>query len=240
MSSFDAPSREAAPAASGGMSFLGRLVGVFVSPAATFDDVRERPKWLPALLLIAGVFLILALVIPESLYRETVEAQMAARGQEVPPEAMARATGFARIGGIVTSVVFPGVGALVIGGILYLVFVLLAGAEARFVQFFAATVYAQLISTLGAVVTTPVAIAQGDLQTRLSLALLVPGLEEGFLYGLLNAITIFGVWTAIVLGIGVARVSRTVSSGAAVGIVLGLYAVWAVVFALFSTLTGAA
>jgi hypothetical protein len=238
--SSDPPSREGAVPAPRRISFPGRVIGVFVSPGATFDDIRERPNWILPLLVLMGVYLAVALVIPESLYRETVEAQMAAQGREIPPQQMQTALTMARIFGYLGAVVFPPLGALATAGLLFLVFVLLAGADARFSAVFSATLYANLIAALGAIVTTPVAIAQEDLQARLSFALLVPGLEEGLLYALLNGITIFGLWTAIVLGIGAARISRTVSTGAAVGIVLGLYALWVVVFAAFSTLTGAA
>lgn len=221
-------------------SFLGRAIGIFVSPAATVDHIRERPNWVPPLLVLIGVYVVLALVIPESLFREMIGAQIAAQGQELAPQEMDAAVTVGRILAILAMIVLPIVGTLVTAGMLFMIFVLLAGAEARFAQLFSATVYANLIPALGALVTTPVMIAQRDLEAQLSFALLVPGLEEGLAYALLNSITIFGLWTAVVLGIAAARISQSVRTGTAVGIVLGLYGVWVVVFALFSTLAGAA
>lgn len=222
-----------------GKPFFARLIGVFVSPAATFDDVRERPGWWAPLLVIILVTFVISLLIPEQLIREMMESQMGARG-DVTPEQLEAGMKFARVSRYVGPIVGPIVSVLVTGGVLFLIFVLMAGAEARFVHFFSLAAYASLIQTLGAAVTTPLAIAQGDLQTRLSFALLVPGLGEGFAYALLNGITIFGLWTAVVMGIGASRISRTVGTGAAVGIVLGLYALWVVGAAAFAAVTGSA
>jgi hypothetical protein len=222
-----------------GKSFFARLIGVFVAPAATFDDVRERPGWWAPLIVIVVAYFVISLLIPESLIRETMESQMGARG-EVTPEQIEAGMKFARIWRYVGAIVGPVLSVLVTGAILFLIFALLAGAEARFVHFFSLAAYASLIQTLGAVVTTPIAVAQGDLQTRLSFALLLPGLDDGFAYALLNGITIFGLWTAVVMGIGASRISRTVSTGAAVGIVLGLYALWVVAAAALAAVTGSA
>lgn len=228
-----------APATSG-MSFPKRFVAVFFSPAALFDELRERPAWLAPLLTLVVVAFVVSLLIPESLIREMIETQMARQAGDVSPEQIEKAMTFARVSRYVGAVVGPLVSVLVVSVVLFLVFSILAGGEARFKHYFAGTTHAFLIQALGMAVTTPVAIAQGDLQTRLSFALLAPGLDSGFLFALLNAITIFGVWTAVVLGIGGSRLSKSVGAGGGVAIVLGLYGLFVIGSAALSALTGAA
>lgn len=226
------------PAASG-LSFPRRLIGVFLSPASVFDDLRQRPAWLAPFVTLVAVALVMAVIIPGELIREMIESQMARRGDVTPEqlEAAAKVAGVTRYAGALLG---PTVSVLVTAAALFLIFSLLAGGEARFKHYFAVTTHAFLIQALGMIVTTPVAIAQEDLETRLSFALLAPGLDSGFVYALLNGISIFGVWTAVVLGIGGARVSRSVSTGAAVGIVLGLYGLFVLGSAVIATVTGTA
>lgn len=219
------------------LSLPRRLVGVFVSPAQVFDSLRERPSWIVPLLFYIGVGLVLTLLIPESLIREMVETQMSQRG-EVTSEQVDAAMKVARAFRFAAPVLWPVVQALAISGILFLVFNLFTGADARFAHYLAGTTHGLLIQALGAVVTTPLVLARQDLETRLSLALVAPGLESGFLYNLLNAITIFGIWTALVLGIAGSRLSRRVATGPAVGILLGLYGAWALVNAMMASLRG--
>lgn len=219
------------------LSLPRRLVGVFLSPAQVFDSLRERPSWVVPLLVYIAIGLVATLLIPESLIREMVESQMAERGEmtQEQMDAAVKVAGAFRFAG---PLLWPIVQALAISGIFFLVFNLFTGADARFVHYLAGTTHALLIQALGAAVTTPLILVRQDLETRLSLALLAPGLESGFVYNLLNGIAIFGIWTAVVLGIAGSRLSRRVAAGPAVGIVLGLYGVWVLVSAVLSALRG--
>ena len=65
---------------------LGRLLGVLVSPVATFRSLAERPTWLAAFLVLyvlgSGVAL---LTFQKVDFIAGVREQMAAQGQQLPP-----------------------------------------------------------------------------------------------------------------------------------------------------------
>jgi hypothetical protein len=202
-----------------------RMIGVFVAPGPVYDELRERPTWVaPFLVLLVATFA-LALVVPTELIRDVILREM---GPSATPEAVDRAMAWARISRFAGALLGPVFGILVVSTALYVAFTLLAGGAARFRHYWAGTCHAFLIQVLGSFITTPIAVAQGDLETRLSFALLVPGLDSGFGFELLNRITLFGLWTSVVLGLGSARMNRT-SPKAGVSIVLALYLLTALV-----------
>ena len=113
--------------------------------------------------------------------------------------------------------------ALIAGG-LKLVYSVLLGGEASFKQLFSATAHAQIISAIGALVTLPLILSTGNLRSALSLQLLAPELDsDGWMYGFLNGLNLFGLWTMVVLGIGVSRIYPKVSAGNAITFLVGVY-----------------
>ena len=68
-----------APPAAGPESALGRLVGVFVSPARTFASIAARPTWLPPLAIATG----LALPLSELILSRTNWRGVIAEGKRI-------------------------------------------------------------------------------------------------------------------------------------------------------------
>jgi hypothetical protein len=68
--------------------------------------------------------------------------------------------------------------------------------------------------------------------TGLSLGALAGGMDpESFVFQFLNFLNVFTIWQLVLMGLGAAALNRRVSNGAAVGVLLGLYAVIAAVLA---------
>lgn len=221
-------------------SLPSRIAKTFVSPGELFDELREEPVWLGALLVVVAGGLVSSFLIPEELMREALlsQAGTAAGGEEIPPEQVDRmvtfGTWFARIGSVVGPFILAGV----IAGFMSFTFNLVMGGRASFRQLFSASSHALLIPTFGGLVTLPLILASGDLNTALALHLLVPGLEEGsYAYHLFRGLNVFSLATAGVLGVAVSRMYPEREAGAAAAVMVGAYVALKAVLALFGGMT---
>jgi hypothetical protein len=209
-------------------SLPARIVQVFVSPGALFDRLKETPVWLGALLVVAVVSLAINLLMPEEILRQLVEAQMPA---DTPPEAVDQGLQIARITGYF-SVVVTALWIAIVAGVIILIYNVFLGGNASFKQWLSAVSHAFLIMTAGSIITFVLMRVSGQ-PTTLSLNLLIPGLEEGYLFRLLSGIGVFGLWTAAVLGIAVSRIYPKRSAGSAAALLIGLSVVMTAIFAMF-------
>ncbi len=205
-------------------NILVRFIRVFVAPAELFDALRERPVWLDALLvsIVVGVFV--QFMIPAEILRDAMMSNLPADASPERVEATEKMFGFTRSFGWIMGIVFAlGLFAF-LAGLLKLVYGVLLGGAITFKQMFSATAHAQLINTAGSLLTLPLVRATGDLRSTLSLHLLAPDLErDGWLFGFLQGLNLFGLWTMVVLGIAVSRISPKVSATSAIAFLVGLY-----------------
>ncbi len=114
-------------------------------------------------------------------------------------------------------------GPLITVGVLLFVFNVLMGGTARFVQLFSATVHAWILPGLGALATVPLQRRTGEFDTYLGLHLLAPGLEDGFLLYFLQGLNVWGIWTAVLLGLAAGRIYDRISERTGIVTVLSLY-----------------
>lgn len=213
-----------------------RVWELVMSPGRLFDRLRERPAWIGALVLMVVVALISTWIMPEEILREAATVNMP---EDASPEQVESAVGFARIASYIGSVIGPPVAVAVVAGVLLFVFNVILGGAARYVQLFSATAHAMLITTLGGILVLPLVLSSGDPQTALALHLLLPGVEEGFLYRLLHGLNVFGLWAATLLGLAVSRIYPGRTFGGAAGAVLGMYVATKLLWAVLGGLGGA-
>jgi hypothetical protein len=202
------------------MGTLLDLVRVLYDPAAVFERVRERPRFLAPFLALALVLIAVAL-----LERPYLEAAMAARlarlGAAGGTTAAAGGT-FAVVGAALAPVGFAIV-LLVSGAILWLL-VTLVGAEASFPVLLSVATYVSVTGVLLQLARLAVLMLRGsgavasmdDLQPPLGLDLLVP--EAGRVAtALLGQCNPFTVWGVVLTAIGIHVTQRT-SKAAAYGV----------------------
>jgi len=202
------------------------VVRLLVSPAALFDELRERPRWIGALLLVVAIALLVAALIPSDVVMEYVRQQMTRGRPDVPADAVERGLGIARFTRFVGPVVGTAVGAFLISAVLFLIYELGMGGEAGFKPVLASTSHTLLIPTIGNLLTLPIILRTGDLQASLSLDLLMPGMSHsGFAFRLLHGLNLFGLWGAVVLGIAMSRLYPKRSAGGAITLTVALYLV---------------
>lgn len=210
-----------------------RALQVFVSPGTLFERLRERPAWLDVLVLVAALSLASTLLIPEELVREAM-MQQAPEGTDA--EQVEQFTGFLRWTGMISAVVGPLFVAAVVAGVAHLVFTLVLGGRCTYRQLFSAASHMMLVPTVGTLVTVPLILATGDVQTSLALHLLAPGIDTGtYAFRLLRGLNVFGLAGAVVMGVAVGQLYRSRSTGPAVALMVALYVALKAVMAVAGT-----
>lgn len=218
-------------------SAFGRLVGVFTSPGKTFASIAAKPNWLAPVLagLIAGIALT-AVVFPRMDMRQIVRQSIEESGREIPPEQMdvivERGAKVAKVGPVVGIVSQP-ILLLIIAG-LFLVIFKLAGGDPTFAGSFSVAAHGLLPNALGALLSIPVVMSKATLgyeQVKTgsflasNLGALAPEGTNRALLGLLSSIDVFSIWSLVLLVIGY-RAAAKVSKGTAIGVVVGVWAVY--------------
>lgn len=200
---------------------LPRLLRLLVAPRELFRALEERPVWLDVLVLVTAMSVATTLLIPEELVRQTMMQQAPEGADAGAVEEMA---GFVRTAGIVAAVVGPLFAAAAIAGATYLVFSLLLGGRSTYEKLFSAAAHVMVIPSAGALLTVPLILATGDVQTSLALHLLTPDLgADSYLFRFLRGLNVFGLAGAGVMGVAVGTMYRERSSAGAATVLLGLY-----------------
>lgn len=194
------------------------LFRVLFSPGEVFERVRERPKFLlPWIGLSVIIVLIAYMMMP---YTQAAIASRLAQVAQQNPQAAANAAKFQTIGIAVAPIVLL-IGLLISAGLLWLLVMLFAGGDAKFMTLLSVSAYIAvptiLLQVAGLIVlkmkgvdavTTP-----DDLRPPLGLNLLAPG-TGGFVGAFLAGINPFSLWAMVLTAIGV-QVTHKTSKGAA-------------------------
>ncbi len=204
-----------------------RIIAVFFSPGKLFEQLRDKPVWGGAMLLLVVLNVVMMFLLPAELFEAQVRRSLAGAGNEMSESAIATAVSIGRYAGIAMAGVMGAVGTFLIGAVLFFVFSTLLGDSGRYRQYLSVCAHALLISSVGSLVQVPLKRLQGDMEVTLSLGTFAPFLEEGFLLNFLNVIGLFGLWVAMLMALGVTRIQPSRSWGGAFTIILGLFCVFA-------------
>jgi hypothetical protein len=206
-----APPTTAPAEPSKGKGLFARVIGVFVSPRATFADVAARPRALGVLALglfvvVVGLYTLLSTEVGQQAWLDQQVQQSEAFGRTIPDaqyqgmERIAPYIGYIAAGGYL--VVIP-IFLAILAGILLGVFNALLGGDASFKQVFAIVCHAGLITVLQTVFAMPLDYVRESLSSPTTLGVFVPFLDEkSFLSRLLGTIDLFQIWWLVVLAIG--------------------------------------
>lgn len=206
------------------MSFPARLAGIIFSPQETMVDLSIRPRIafpIVAMVLALPLFYILRYPMFVEFTRKIMEASMQGQAAQLPPgqlDALMQWIPAVQIGTAPISVLISWV---IVAAIFFGLIKLFKG-EGRFVQLLSITGYAYTIYMLYLLVSLLVSFFSGELMLNDSLALLAPGLQGSYMYGLLRGIDFFGLWRYIVIIIGITAVSK-LNYGKSIGIVALVY-----------------
>lgn len=138
------------------LSFPERLMGVFISPGETFEDVARHPGfWAPLITLMVAAVVVTETMLwkigMERIVRTSLE--QSGRASNMTPEQMDQAVRQGALyGGIIAhiaGVVGPPIFLLILAGLGLLIVNLIFGGQAKFKTIFSLTCYANLVSLLG-------------------------------------------------------------------------------------------
>ncbi|MEM7048211.1 MAG: YIP1 family protein [Acidobacteriota bacterium] len=213
-------------------SALSWLVAVLTSPAKTFAQIAEKPRWwVPMVVMILGVGALTLAVHARTDYREHTANVMEMRNvHTMSAEDLDRAAEMqekfgslgAVIGGIAVGVI------MTVIGLFYWVLLRLMGSEITFAQSLGTHLWGAIPVVLGMLIAIPIVLAGGDLSTEQLLSRNFMASNLTFLAGedtsplvfqLLASIDFFAIWSVIITALGFQIVGR-VSKGVAWGAVL--------------------
>ena len=200
-----------------GMNAVLDLVRVLFEPAAVFERVREKPRFLAPFAALALLIVVINIVqLPYT------KAAMSAQFSQMPnmtPEMTQRAMSFASVGVAFAPVVFALI--LVLNAGVLWVLVSLVGGDAKFRTLLSVATYASIsfvvLAAIGLVVLgvrgAETIAAMEDLQPALGLDLLAPG-AKGFTLALLRGINPFSLYGVFLTATGIAVTHKTGKGGA--------------------------
>lgn len=193
-------------------AFLSRFWMVFVKPGVLFEALGKNPAWFPMALFVAmGVGAVMG-----GLPGDFWATQMEAGGDAPPDDVMPLVR--AIIGGGVTVVFF--IIPLVVATFTYVVFVFMRGDNAVFKQHLSVVAHAGIVTLVGMLVHIPLWIGTGSFETVLSLATFFPFLPDGYLLNFFTQLQLFGLWTVVAVGIGIAALDPRRSTASTVVVLL--------------------
>lgn len=224
------------------MSAMARIIGVLFSPQQTFADIARKPRWVAPILIVTifslGVCYFMTQKIDWASYMRT-KAEKSSRFADLPEEQKQRQIALQTKFVVPSTYVFGLLGPVVIAlvlGVVYLgAFNLFAGAGVKFKQAFAIVSHGLIPGVIAAVLTM-ITLAmkpfgQATPETMLAShlgAILGPDAPPWEL-SLLSSFDIFWIWQIVLLGIGFAAVNpKKLTTGKAVGIVVGVWLAWVV------------
>jgi len=216
-----------APEAQPSLGAFARIIGVFFSPKATFEDIVRKPGWLAPVLLttVLSIISVVALnqrvnwrdFIVQQIEKSPQGAQLSADQKQQRAEVGAKFTvAIVYVAGVIVPVCF----ALIVGLVMMGAYNLMAGAGARFSTAVSIVAHAGLVG----IVSTPLFLLvlflkppgtidpENPLATNL--AAFLPEDSARWLVVLGKSIDIFTIWTLILIAIGFAAVNPRKLKGA--------------------------
>lgn len=236
------PEAQAEPQAA--ISPFGRVIGVFFSPKATFEDIARKPSWVLPILIWTALSVISVVALNQRMnWRDYIIQQMdknpraaqlsADQKQQQADMAVKFTVPIVYASGFLVPICWS----LFVGLVMWGAYNLLAGAGARFSQSFSIAAHAGLVG-LGIVGTALFLLVlflrqpgtvDPDNPVATNLAVLLPEDSAKWLVTLCKSIDVFSFWTLILIAIGFAAVNpRKLKGARSFTIALTVWAVYVV------------
>jgi hypothetical protein len=233
--SMPAPEAQSQPA----ISSIGRIIGVFFSPKATFEDIVRKPSWVLPVVLLTLFSIGVSFAINQRInWREFMSQQMEKSPQAANMSAEQkeqRIEGGAKFSPILTwtiGVCGPILFTLVVALAMWGAFNLLGGANTNFGTSYAITSHAALTGLVSSLLfilvlyLKPYGTVDLENPVATNLAAVLQDDSAKWLVALLKSFDIFTFWTLILLAIGFATTNPKKLKGSKAFTIA--FSVWAV------------
>ncbi|SRR6266852_2204657 len=208
------------PEAQATISPFGRIVGIFFSPKATFEDIVRKPSWMLPVVIITILSLGVSVAINQRInWRDFINQQIEKSpqaSQMSPEQKQQRIEGGAKFAPISTYV-FGALGpillVLCVGLVMWGAYTLLGGASINFSTAFSITSHAFLTGVVSSplfiliLYLKPYGTADLDNPLAANIAAFLPDESAKWLVALCKSIDLFSLWTLILLAVGFAAVN---------------------------------
>ncbi len=185
-------------------SMFERILGVFINPRETMDDIAARPSWIIPLVLILLSTVVYVFLMQELILGKAVEG-MTTSNPNMTKEQIEQAMPVVKIMTWVGVPIFVPIMYLIFAGLFLFVGNVILGGQTNFKTAFSVTCWSGLISVLGSAIMIPVLRAKGEITSITSLSFLESSGDQGSpIFFLLSQIDLFMIWGIIVLGLGFA------------------------------------
>ena len=232
------------PQATPATPFLSRVLGVFIEPGATFEDIARKPNWIAPLVLL----ILVAFAVIETMLVKIGASQIALQGiqrsgraAQMDPAQLAkiaaRSAAVLRIVMPVGAVLGTPISMLIIAGIGLLILNVFLGQHAKFKQVFSVTCYADMPSIVGGIMAIAVAMYgdAGAFNPRIPAPtnpgfFMNPLTSSHALFAVTSSLDFVVFWFMALLAIGLSRVvQKKVKSGT---IFMILFGIWVLLVAI--------
>jgi hypothetical protein len=235
------PSEAAQP----GLSEPQRIVKTFVAPSQTFEDIRRNQSWWVPWLILAivsvavGIFASKKMDLEQIMREQIANSPQAQAFESLPKDqqdqriaiGMKIAQGF-----IYATPIIILISGLIAAVILMVTFNFAYEAEIPYPRSLAIVFYSWLPGLITAVLTVVVLMSGANIQGGNPRNLVATNLAyfmdyhntSKFLYGMAGSVDVITIWSIILIGIGfkVNSAKPKLSTGTAIGTVVGLFLVW--------------
>src|ERR1700736_4041244 len=211
--SMPAPDAQSQPV----ISPIGRIVGVFFSPKATFEDIVRKPSWVLPVVLLTLFSIAVSFAINQRInWREFMSQQIEKSPQSANMSAEQkeqRIEGGAKFSPPFTyaiGLLGPIIGILVVALVMWGAYSLLGGANANFGTSFSITAHAFMTGLLSSILfilvlyLKPYGTVDLENPVATNLAAILSDDAAKWLVALLKSLDVFTFWTLILLAIGFA------------------------------------
>ena len=226
--------------ATGGMSTMQKIIGIYTAPRQTFEAIDQNPTWFVPFIIGVVFFLIFQFL--------TVDLQMDYRielmeaSSDIPQEQMEIARGQMQgplkyIGFIAGPIVWL-IMIIIIAALFYVAGNLMIGGDSSFKKVFAIVAWTGLIGVISFVIITLLILSKGTIHgVALDLSILLDtpaiGEEKSVLYRILSKFDVFVIWQMVLYIIGMSVSYKSTVQKAAAPI-LSLWLLWIIISVAFS------
>lgn len=225
--------------APGPVNHFGRLIGVFFSPKATFEEIVRRPTWIIPVVLLTVLGIGTAFVMNQKVdWRDVASkrieespraANMTAEQKE---QQIAMSAKFSPPFAYAFGALWPILGVLIVAGVMLLAYNLIGGANAKFGVAMAIVSHAFVVTILSTLFFILILYLKPrnmiDLENPVAtnVGAFLPDSTSKALMSLGKSIDIFSIWMLLLIATGFAAVNPKKLKGKSLSIAIAVWAIY--------------
>jgi len=231
-----------APQAPGPINHLGRIIGAFFSPKATFEDIVRRPSWIIPVALMTVLGIVVAFVMNRKVdWRDVAskrieESPRAANlSAEQKEQQIAMSAKFSPGAAYAFGALGPILAVVVVAAVMLLAYNVIGGADAKFSSAMGIVSHAFLVSIISSVFLILILYLRApgtvDLQNPVAtnIGVFLPESTPKALASLGQSIDIFSIWILLLISIGFTAINPRKLKGKSLSIAIAVWAAYVAV-----------